>query len=145
VKQFLHILFLGISILFSFGFTSFQSACKSKVEAVASKYACCKNTAKKNHCKQNVKSDSFNTDSCKSSCCIESVDLFQFTDFVFHTGSINLDDLEISLLPSIHVFLLSLVSSGKDLFKEELIIPPDQFIHKLTYKRILLKKQSWLI
>jgi len=144
VKQIIHIFFLGISILFSFGFTSIQSACESKVERVEVKHSCCSATELSNDSLQEIES-CCGTDLCEGICCIESGDYFQFNDFITETESIDLDQLELSLLPSIRHYLLSLKYSEVNLLQEELVVPPDLCLHKSVTKHIILTKQSWLI
>ena len=145
MKQFLHIFFLGLSILFSFGFTSFQSACTAKVEIIETMHACCKVESEKHLSHEYMKVDCCDTDICQGSCCVESLDYFQFNDFIVQGNTINLNNLEISLIPSFQHFLLSLVNSNVNLLQEKLIVPPDVLIHKSITKHIIIKNQSWLI
>jgi len=145
VKQFINILFLGLSILFSFGFTSFQSACELKTEIVESKPSCCQDEEKGDDTDKHIKGECCKTDSCEGACCIESIDFLLFNDFVFQTESVNVDELEILLIPSIHTFLLNLRPSKLDSFQNELMIPPDLFVYNISAYEIILSKQSWLI
>jgi len=145
VKQFINILFLGLSILFSFGFTSFQSVCELKTEIIESKRSCCQDEEKKNDTDKHIKGECCKTDYCEGACCIESIDFLLFNDFVFQTESVNVDELEVSLIPSIHTFLLSLRRSKLDSFQNELIIPPDLFVNNTSASQIIINKQAWLI
>jgi hypothetical protein len=145
VKKVLHIFFLGLSILFSFGFTSYQSGCLAKVEIIETNHACCKIESKVNVSHEHLDGDCCGTDKCQGFCCFESVDYFQFNDFIVQGSTIDLNDLDISLFPSLHVFLLDLANSNKNLLLEELSIPPDLLIHKSITKHIIIENQSWLI
>ena len=145
MKQFLHIFFLGLSILFSFGFTSFQSACTAKVEIIETMHSCCKVESEKHLSHEYMTVDCCDTDVCQGSCCIESLDYLQFNDFVVERNTINLNDLEISLIPSLQYFLLGLANFNVNLLQEQLIVPPDLLIHKSITKHIIIKNQSWLI
>jgi len=145
VKQFVNILFLGLSILFSFGFTSFQSVCELKAEIIESKQSCCQDEEKADDTDKYLDGECCNTDYCAAACCIESIDFLLFNDFVFQTESVNVDELEISLIPSIHTFLLNLRRFKFDCFQITLIVPPDLFAHNISGYEIILSKQAWLI
>jgi hypothetical protein len=145
VKQILHIFFLGLSILFSFGFTSFQSGCTAKVGIIETNHSCCKVESERSLSHEHLEGDCCGTDNCQGSCCFESVDYFQFNDFIVQGSTIDLNNLDISLIPSIHVFLLDLANSNKNLLLEGLSIPPDLLLHKSITKHIIIKNQSWLI
>jgi len=145
VKQFINILFLGLSILFSFGFTSFQSACELKTEIIESKRSCCQDEKTVVDTDKHIVGECCKTDSCEGECCIESNDILLFNDFVFQTESVNVDELEISLIPSIHTFLLSLKPSRLDSFRNIWIVPPDLFVYNISAYEIILSKQAWLI
>jgi len=131
--------------LFSFGFTSFKSACVSKVEIIEISHSCCKVKTEQSKSHKHLKGDCCSTDSCQGSCCIESGDYLQFTDFVFQVNTIEVDNLEILSRPSLHHFLLSLSKCNIDLFQDKLIVPPDLFVHTSTSHQIILSKQAWLI
>ena len=145
MKQVLHIFFLGLSILFSFGVTSFQSGCSAKVEDIESNTACCKVNTEQGESNEHTKGDCCSTDACQGSCCFESVDFFHFNDFIVEGNSINFNDVEISLIPSLQSFLLSLDNSNVNSLKENISIPPDALIYKSIAKHIIIEHQSWLI
>lgn len=146
MKQFINILFLGLTILFSFGFSSFQSVCDEKIEVIETNHSCCKDESVKKEISQNKHQDGCcGTDSCQGSCCIESVDFLILTDFVFQTESFDINKLEIKLIPSLHTFLHKLEGETDKVFEQTLRIPPDLFVYSSNASQIILEKQAWLI
>lgn len=79
--QAVKILFLGLAILFSFGFRSYESTCQFKVEQSCEAKSCCKKEAKENPSSE--KKD------CKGKCCVQAISLLKLDEFVPSTTSIQ--------------------------------------------------------
>ena len=71
------ILFLSISILFSFGYTAFDANC-NHLEKTVVKDSCCHGKEDQSHGKEKQ--------CCNESCCLEPLAILQLNAFVSHTS-----------------------------------------------------------
>lgn len=134
MKHVIKILFLGISILFSFGFTTYQSSCaKSENTIETDAHSCCK-TKTKSECTQSK--------DCKADCCLETSDFFVFNKFVLQSEK----NERITVFESIKNFKLGLQFS----FVENQVRKKFKNNYPYLYSRrsgryIISLKQSWVI
>ena len=84
MMYFIKILFLGISVLFSFGFTTYEANCTAqtyeKVEDSKNHSCCHPNKINDDQSKECSKSKN-----CKATCCLQATNIFVFNDFVVTT------------------------------------------------------------
>ncbi len=128
------ILFLSISVFFSFGFTTYQHICSSHEEVVEEHAHSCCDIAKNTVC----------TDSndCKDECCLQPTDYFVLNSFVMQTESKE----EITVLESIKKFNAPINLVGKtNLTTKRAKVSYYSLDHEPTGRSIISIKQSWLI
>ena len=77
MKHVIKILFLGISILFSFGFTTYQSSCAQSENTIEPDAHSC--------CKAKTRFECTQSNDCKADCCLKTSDLFVFNKFVIQS------------------------------------------------------------
>ena len=66
------ILFLGLSILFSFGFTAVESHCDKSEEITCESHSCCEDKHEKPHADED----------CGGACCLQPISVLSLNDFV---------------------------------------------------------------
>lgn len=132
--QFIKILFLGIAIFFSFGFTTYQSTCgKQVIKIEESAHSCC-HSKKKTECTQSK--------DCKADCCLQPSDFFVLSQFVIDSEELEkLTVIELikNLNKSFHSEQINIVE------RIEIQNNYTYISRKLSGKQILSLKQSWLI
>lgn len=143
MKKIVHILLLGILILFSFGVTAFQSTCVLEEEVITSTHSCCDTTQKET--KEHKNKTCCDIVTCDGECCLQSFEFLQINDFVCQFELIEVSELEMTLIPTIHNLLVNLQIFDSEDYQSKLGVPPDLISVKSTSKQILLKKQTWLI
>ena len=128
------ILFLGISIFFSFGFTTYQSNCgkqENKIEESA--HSCC-STKKISECTK--------SSDCKADCCIQTTDYFVFDQFVIGSEEVT----ELTVFESIKNFNREFYLTYIGNTESKNLINDNEFLNfKRSGRYIISLKQSWLI
>ncbi len=127
------ILFLNLAILFSFGFTSFETSCNiAEKESCSKKHSCCKKEEKPAQKKD-----------CKGKCCVQQpVALFKFNVLISPSKQVQFskkksdDRVLIDFNKSEIAFTISKLHSG---IKENLL--PFYSIRRIERPKL----QSWII
>ncbi len=133
MNRLISILFLNISIFFSFGFSTQESACHHQAESnVEEIHSCCQPKAKTT-CHKNENQP------CNGDCCLVSTHLFDLNDFVnFKTVNApyiifeTIQNLDI-VVPVYSESLVNKTTTNYQPFKSS------------SGRQIILYKQSWII
>jgi len=126
------ILFLGLSILFSFGFTAVESNCKTINEISCESHSCCKKEKEKPQQKKD----------CDGSCCLQPISVLRLNDFASINESIQQETKKYN--PD---YLLYLQIDGVNYnveSRQNVTILTRHFSSKIRHKQQALN-QVWLI
>ncbi|MGV6860805.1 MAG: hypothetical protein ACWA41_03485 [Putridiphycobacter sp.] len=133
MNRLISILFLNISIFFSFGFSTQESACHHQAETnVEDNHSCCQPKSKST-CHKNENQP------CNGDCCLVSTHLFDLNDFV------NFKTVD---APYIIFETIQKLNIDAPIFDESLVDKKlaDYYSFKSSSGRqIILLKQSWII
>ena len=134
MKHVINILFLSISIFFSFGFTTYQHICSSHEQEVEEHaHTCC-----------DLSKDTVCTDSsdCNDDCCLQPTDYFVFNSFVIQVENKQ----NITVFESIKNLQVSANHVKKSkLAPKKSLVSYYYLDHKPPGRSIISLKQSWLI
>ena len=127
------ILFLSISILFSFGVTTKQEVCDMDVnkekKCCESKESCC-----------NLKEDTNSRDDCNKYCCLKSDNILVLNDFFIQNS-----DGKSTVIVKKSTLLPIVLAETINLNKEDFLKKGYSYKPKILGKQILCYKQTWLI
>lgn len=134
MMQVIKILFLSISIFFSFGFTTYQSICGHEEEKVEEHAHSC--------CKTEVKSKCTQSNTCNAECCLKPAQFYVLNQFVIESNSVDKSTLKQS--PQ---FLNNLVYNQiYSAVKQVQNTPIHTYMVRChSGKQIISLKQSWII
>lgn len=135
MKLMINILFLAITVFFSFGYTSYQSACNhnvSKIEKEDDSHGCCHNT-------QTTCCD--DKAGCNDNCCLEPKSILELDEFVAFKSN---KQIQVVIFESIKQFIY-LFKTDTYYFKSDELKSFAYLHSKPIGKQILSKKQCWLI
>ncbi len=138
MKQLINILFLCISISFSFGFTTYQSACNHvQIEKEQEKHSCCHDT--------NDEKPACHVDEvCDENCCLQPQNVLQLADFFSqNTETKQAKIIKYKLLKSYS----ELFSSTFNFYNhnEEFDHPNELVYLFYSSQQFCIKNQTWLI
>jgi hypothetical protein len=138
--RFIKILFLGLSILFSFGFTTYESSCNSQITQnidITAGHSCC-HPEKKINVTSNACTKS---NKCKADCCLHLSNILVFNDFIFNESILYNTDVVLERFLNIDYKLYEFTSN---IYFSKL----DNYQYlssKNSCKQRISLKQSWLI
>jgi hypothetical protein len=128
------ILFLGISVFFSFGFTTYQSKCgKQEIKIEENAHSCC-HPKNKSECTQSK--------DCKADCCLQTSEFFVFNHFVIGNEKVE----KFTVLESIKNIDKGFYTALFSDVESKVIINNYEYLNLKKSGRYLISlKQSWLI
>tara|TARA_B100000809_G_C15014928_1_gene486317 strand:+ start:286 stop:690 length:405 start_codon:yes stop_codon:yes gene_type:complete len=128
------ILFLGISIFFSFGFTTYQANCgtqENKIEVNA--HSCC-HSNKKPSCTK--------SSDCLAECCLKPNNIFVFNQFIISVEEI----IDLTILESIRNVDINFYLVPISNLESKKVINNYQYLSpKISGRYIIDLKQAWLL
>lgn len=142
MMYFIKILFLSISILFSFGFTTYEPNCSTQTYdliEVGKNHSCCHpNKVKDEQSKTCTKSKT-----CEANCCLIATNIFVLNDFIVTTeGGIEKTKVFESIK---HINVIYKLNNYVFKNYNDKIVNCYYLNSKYSGKEIISLKQSWLI